>query len=304
MAYTPGVLHDVFVSYARRSNRSGWVTQFKDGLEDRLKSTMGGRDEREPNVWMDSRLEPGADFHEEIQEKLRKTAIFIAVVSPNYVQSSECMDLELRFFQENTHGGKIIQILQTPLEEPYQRMPLPELQYTKFFEAEELGAKEFKPSGTKFSKTMDKFAFDVRKKLIDMRRRLQQVYLTQLDSSAANADNAAALSRHRDALLNEFEDRGYGTLPRQVVRGADDFTRRIVEESDVLVYLANGALEAAQFQLAVDLRKPTVVCSLRPLPSLNASDDLPVILGATDWKHEVVRRVESKLSARTPGAGA
>jgi hypothetical protein len=303
MAYTPGVLHDVFVSYARRSNRSGWVTQFKDGLEDRLKS-MSGEDEREPSVWMDSRLELGDDFREEIQQKLRKTAILIAVVSPSYVQSSECMDMELRFFQENTRGGKVIQILQTPLDEPYQRMPLPELQYTKFFEAEALGAREFKPSGARFSKMMDKFAFDVRKKLNVMRRKLQHVYLTQLDSKAANAESIAALRRHRATLVNELEDRGYGTLPQQVVHGTDDFTRRNVEESDALVYLANGALEAAQFQLAVDLRKPTVVCSLRPLPSLSTSEDLPVILGATDWKHEVVRRVESKLSARAPETAA
>jgi TIR domain len=304
MPYTPGVLHDVFVSYPRRANRNGWVTQFKDGLEDRLKTALGGQNKREPDVWMDARLEPGADFRNEIQEKLRKSAIFIAVVSPSYVQSSECMDLELGFFLENTPRGKVIQILQIPLEDRYQRMPLPELQYTKFFETEDLGAKEFKPSGSKFSKAMDKFAFEVRKDLIDMRRKLQQIYLTQLDSRAADADNAATLSRHRDTLLNEFEDRGYGTLPRQVERQADDFTRQMVEDSDVLVYLAsaNGTLEAAEFQLALELRKPTVVCSLRPLPSLNASDDLPVILGATDWKHEVVRRVESKLSARTPWA--
>jgi hypothetical protein len=296
MAYTPGFHHDVFVSYARRSDLADWVTQFKDELQRHLASTLGGRP---PDVWMDSRLQPADDFREKIQAKLCHTAIFVAVISPRYVESVECMEIEMRFFQKNG-TGTFVQILKTPLEEPEQQIPLPNLHYHKFFDHADWGPDEFEPGEMRFSKLVKQVAVQVRGLLIEMRRGRQRIYLTHLDPSSADA----TLRRLREELRNEFEDRGYSTLPRQILLNGsdDDFTLRNVEQSDVLVHLVNGPIEAAQFQLAVNLRKPTVVCSFRPLLQLNAGEDLPVVLGSNDWKLEVVQRVESKLSARAQGA--
>src|SRR6266481_5661907 len=295
MAYVPGFQYDVFVSYARRSDLFEWVTKFKDDLQSQLVSTLGGR---EAVVWMDLQLRIGDDFQQRIQAKLRQTALFVAVVSPRYLESEPCMLMELQFFRDNG-TGEILQIVKTPLE-PGQSMPFPNFHYRDFFERQDWGPDEFEPGEARFSKLVKQVAVQVRSRLLDMRRTRQKVYLTHLDPQTADP----TLRRHREALLNEFEDRGYETLPRQISlnRTVDDLTRQAVEESDALVYLYNGAVEAAQFQLARQLRKPTVVCTLQPLPSLEAEAEIPVIFGVPDWKVEVVRRVEAKLSQRLPGA--
>jgi hypothetical protein len=202
------------------------------------------------------------------------------------------MSMELHFFR--THGtGEIVQILKTPLE-PDQQMPCPNLHWKEFFEVQDWGPDEFEPGEPRFSKLVKQVAVQVRARLLEMRRSRQKVYLTFLDKD--NAD--PTLRRHREELANEFEDRGYSTLPRMVIleNGNDDFTRQNVEKSDILIYFPNGKIEEAQFRIARDLRKPVVICSLRPLPSMDVETDLPIILGTTDWKTEVVHRVEAKLT--------
>lgn len=291
MAYVPGFHHDVFLSYARRSDSVEWVTRFKEELERHLAASLGGRPAL---VWMDSKLQIGDDFAQRIQARLRRTAVFIAVISPRYVESEPCMLLELQFFRSNGQG-EILQIIKTPLE-PDQHIPCPDLHCKEFFEFQDWGPDEFEPGEPRFSKAVKQVAVQVRAKLLEMRRSRQKVYLTFLDPSSTDP-TLRTLRRHREELASEFEDRGYATLPRQVIWDAkDDLTRYSVEESDVLVYLANGMLEATQYQIAVGLQKPVVTCSLRPLPSADVETDLPVLLGTTDWKTEVVRRVESKLS--------
>jgi hypothetical protein len=292
MAYVPGCQHDVFVSYARRSDLFEWVSRFKEELERQLAASLGGRPAL---VWMDSKLQVGDDFAQRIQAKLRHTALFIAVVSPRYVESEACMLMELQLFR--SHGqGEIVQVLKTQLE-PDQQMPCPQLHWKEFFEKQDWGPDEFEPGEPRFAKAVKQVAVQVRAKLLEMRRSRQKVYLTFLDASSADP-SLPTLRRHREELASEFEDRGYATLPRQVIMGDanDDFTRQSVEQSDVLVYLRNGKLEADQYQIAVNLRKPIVTCSLHPVPSADVETDLPVLLGTTDWKTEVVRRVESKLT--------
>jgi TIR domain len=293
MAYVPGFQHDVFISYARRSDMAKWVTRFKKILEDQLSSTLGGRPAL---VWMDSRLRVGDDFAEKIQSQLRRTALLIAVISPRYVESQACMIMELHFFQANG-TGEVLPILKTPLEAD-QHLPLPALHLKQFFEDKDWGPDEFEPGEPRFSRLMKQVSAHIRDRLNDRRRKLQKVYLTVLDH--ANADGT--LQRYREQLFNEFEDRGYAILPRQVLLpGDDDLTRRNIEDADIVVYLSSGEVEAGQFQIARDLRKAVVTCSLKTLPSLDIDAELPIVLGTTEWKREVVSRVEEKL---TQGAGS
>src|SRR5438067_399877 len=140
MAYVPGFQHDVFVSYARRSDLLEWVTKLKEELQTQLAATLGGRP---AIVWMDNQLIIGDDFRNRIQSRLKEAALLIAVVSPAYLLSEECMLMELKFFEEFREKGarEVLQILKTPLE-PDQEMPFPNLHYKEFFENQDWGPDE------------------------------------------------------------------------------------------------------------------------------------------------------------------
>jgi hypothetical protein len=81
MPYLPGCSADVFISYAHRDNEDGWVTRLKKRLSEKLNPFLAGRAE----VWFGDRIQPGVYFQAEMQERLKNTPIFVAVVSPSYL---------------------------------------------------------------------------------------------------------------------------------------------------------------------------------------------------------------------------
>src|SRR5438270_854055 len=124
MPYVPGCCADVFISYAHRDNQDGWVTGLKRKLTEKLNPFLAGRAE----VWFDDRIEPSVRFKQEIQQKLKDTPVFVAVVSPSYLESEYCILHELDWFQ-NQGGREIVQLLKVPLEKGHQ-VPLPGSHYT------------------------------------------------------------------------------------------------------------------------------------------------------------------------------
>ena len=128
MSCVPGCKADVFISYAHRDNADGWVTRVKEKLTAKLNPFLSGRAE----VWFDDRIAPGVYFKEEIQQKLKDIPIFIAVVSPSYLDSQFCILHELEWFQ-NQGGKDIIQLVKVPLEGS-QDVPLPESAYTSLYD--------------------------------------------------------------------------------------------------------------------------------------------------------------------------
>ena len=100
MPYVPGCSADVFISYARSDNRDGWVTGLKNKLIEKLNPFLAGRAE----VWFDDLIDHGVRFKQEIQQKLKDTPIFVAVVSPAYLDSEYTMIHELDWFQDSSAG--------------------------------------------------------------------------------------------------------------------------------------------------------------------------------------------------------
>jgi hypothetical protein len=101
----------------------GWVTRLKKKLTEKLNPFLA----RSAEVWFDDRIEPGVYFKVEIQQKLKDTPIFVAVVSPSYLDSEFCIIDELGWFQDQG-GTEIIRLLKVPLEAG-QEVPLPETHY-------------------------------------------------------------------------------------------------------------------------------------------------------------------------------
>lgn len=96
MAYVPGFLHDVFISYACADDRQdGLVRRFWTLLTDAIAAEglrikeEGGSEGVE--VFLDNRtLESGSDLTEQVLTAARSTAVFIALHSPAYLTSSWC----------------------------------------------------------------------------------------------------------------------------------------------------------------------------------------------------------------------
>lgn len=102
--------HDIFISYARKDNEAlhgedGWVTQFKDYLENWL---IKKRHLKDITIWMDDEdLSGNAMFDEAIQKTIQNTALFFVLHSHNYQDSDYCRK-ELDWFVKHNPNSLIV----------------------------------------------------------------------------------------------------------------------------------------------------------------------------------------------------
>jgi len=80
--------YDLFISYARRDNADGWITQFLDALQAEHRAFAGGR---EFKVFFDKDDIHSLDaWQSRIYESLTASRLFVAFVSPAYFASEWC----------------------------------------------------------------------------------------------------------------------------------------------------------------------------------------------------------------------
>ena len=109
MAFTPGFENDIFISYCHDDNdaprdESGWVDHFHERLESSLVQRFG---RKQIAIWRDKELQGSTLFDPRIQEKIRRSALFLALISPNYLKSEYCRTELAWFFaeaQKSTYG--------------------------------------------------------------------------------------------------------------------------------------------------------------------------------------------------------
>ena len=96
MAYVPGCEFDLFVSYAHVDNEPiepadhGWVDALIRVLEAELGMRLGRKDAF--SVWRDNQnLRGNHQIHGEIPEQVRKSALFLAILSKGYLTSEYCL---------------------------------------------------------------------------------------------------------------------------------------------------------------------------------------------------------------------
>src|SRR5689334_22860730 len=94
MAYVPGYVHDVFVSYAHGDDWP-WISSCSRRLQEALKRRLSSS----ASVWIDSEdLRKTADFESAIPHALKSSAVFLRLSSPAYIQSEYCVEKECRAF--------------------------------------------------------------------------------------------------------------------------------------------------------------------------------------------------------------
>lgn len=92
MSIVPDFAYDLFISYAHVNDQriadddDGWVTDLHDVLSKKLLEEMRVK----PRIWRDEGGLDGKQVHQGIEEALRSSAVFLAVVSAAYLESEYC----------------------------------------------------------------------------------------------------------------------------------------------------------------------------------------------------------------------
>ncbi len=104
MAYTNRYDYDIFISYSHEDNiepsgRKGWVTEFREYLENWLVKKRGLKG---LTIWMDDELNGNTVFDESIENKISRSALLFVLHSHNYLSSEYCRKELQWFFDHNT----------------------------------------------------------------------------------------------------------------------------------------------------------------------------------------------------------
>jgi len=101
MAFTQGFENDVFISYSHRDNLAPrWVERFHDALLDALKRKLA---DDHVVVWRDLELDANSLFDQKIKRMIDSSAVFLVLLSRNYLKSKYCMK-ELDWFYSDERG--------------------------------------------------------------------------------------------------------------------------------------------------------------------------------------------------------
>ena len=109
MGYLADFDFEIFVSYAHvdelttGEEKFGWVTQFYDYLETMLWKRFG--DKGAIKIWRDPELAKNQDFNQTIRNAINRSALFIALHSEGWNQSSYCQQ-ELSWFCSKAQAEK------------------------------------------------------------------------------------------------------------------------------------------------------------------------------------------------------
>jgi hypothetical protein len=107
VSLVPGFAFDVFISYSHVDNQplggrdNGWITEFTQALRSLLMMKAGVR---EIGIWQDATLQADDVVDQTIPDALGKCAVFIAILSPGYLNSKYCNRELHNFHSVKTNG--------------------------------------------------------------------------------------------------------------------------------------------------------------------------------------------------------
>lgn len=234
MPYVPGFEQDIFISYA--SEDRSWVQEFQTKLIEALVD-LG----LQADFWIDqNNIRAGQNWKEEMDRAIEQTALFLAVLSPNYRLSDYCND-ESDYFQElrevardmkiGEHWYRYHKVVKMAWDDG-KRGLLPDLQEIEFFIRDAQKRLDFPLafSSGEFSDRIRKAAQGIAATLRAMRRLREKVYV------ASPADDMDATWKE---LRAELRHQGYVVGPEgKLSRGiTTEFIKEEIKGSVLNIHL-------------------------------------------------------------------
>jgi CMP-2-keto-3-deoxyoctulosonic acid synthetase len=272
-AVVPGFAHDVFVSYSHIDDRAvgkpGWVTSFATRLRNQLSVELG----RDASVWFDVRLNPGDLLTREIQDRLRKTAVLIAVMSRSYVQSGWC-GRELKAFLDATNKGelavdnrsRVIKVIKQPLEDdPHHEHVLADAKGVEFYHVGTDGLpRELAADTDEYDYALTRVAHSIARILESMRKR-RTVFVGP--ASAANQTQREKVRQELLAYDYDVVDAGGAAAP------LDADLRAAVEKSSLCLHFVDSTDSPAQTESTNRARRAADAAGTRQVVVVRSDEE-------------------------------
>lgn len=314
MSYVPGYDHDVFVSYAKVDNdpvpsaKSGWVDTLISILVsgNGLAGKLGRRELFE--YWIDEQNLRGNDEVDHIPERVKRSALFVAVLSPAYAASKFCQ-LELETFFKSTGGApeRLFIIHKEQLVEPRHKMPEAFIRPRKykFWDLDKHNKPRVlgwpqpiynNPEDRPYFQAIDDLCSELATKLEQLKQEKEQEgkhpevqITTAVKPTVLLAETTDDLIRHRDAVRRYLEQAGIDIAPAGTYYGLAraDYEKAFLSDlsrSAAFVQLVGPELGRClndvpdgfgwlQYQMAKDQQRPILQWRSPDLRDLQGIDD-------------------------------
>ena len=218
-------------------------------------------------VWRDEKKLGGDHaFDDEIKSQIESSAVFLAVVTPLYLNSRYCTQ-EREWFLESVGknlfvGSRMrgIRVVKTPQSDGSHRGVFSEGLGFDFFGAVEGDVDEFAPASREFDDRFGKVCKSIKGLLETLRRDRVSVYVAHCPSD---------LQSEREKLVTEFNDQGYRILPEIQIdsKNVDKVAKDGLEAARLSVHLRgveSDSLAVRQARIAMELEKPLIAWSSKP----------------------------------------
>jgi hypothetical protein len=266
MSYSYNFVDDVFISYRHLDNElldeqgKGWIDNFHERFQNILGEALG----YEPTLWRDPRLPGNAYFADVLEEKIKKTAVLISILSPGYLQSDWCIG-ELQEFcrlAEKTGGllvgdrMRVFKVVKTHIEREQHPPEFKKQLGYEFYEIDKatqrpvaFGQELGRNRDQRYWSRLDDLAWDVKQVLsiINPRARTPSAVsvFSQNQGTIYLAQTTRDLGGERDQIKRELQNRGYGILPDRelpfISPTYEDAVRECVGRAKLSVHLIGGS---------------------------------------------------------------
>jgi hypothetical protein len=266
MSSTHTLVDDVFISYRHLDNElldeegKGWIDNFHERFESVLGEALG----YEPHIWRDPRLPGNAYFADVLEERIKKTAVVISILSPGYLQSDWCIG-ELKEFCRlaDQTGGlvvgdrmRVFKVVKTHVEREQHPPEFQKQLGYEFYEVDKttqrpvaFGQELGRNRDQRYWSKLDDLAWDVKQVLsvINPRARIPSPIpvFSQSQGTIYLAQTTRDLSEERDQIKRELQNRGYDILPDKelsfISPNYEEAVRECVGRAKLSVHLIGGS---------------------------------------------------------------